>query len=112
MKNKLAYYFQLELKNNIDTGSSYDINYDIQPYIMRWCECQNETECKLVIQDIKIQKGIFLGEFIKAILKINNICSEFEKICEIQGNVALLEKIKQIPTHTLKYVVSNQSLYI
>jgi len=112
MKEKLEYYFQLEIKNNIDTGSSYDINFDIQQYIMRWCECQNEIECKLVIQDIKFQKNIFLGEFIKAILKINNICSEFEKICEINGNLALLEKIKQIPNYTLKYVVSNQSLYI
>ena len=112
MKEKLEYYFQLEIRNNIDTGSSYDINFDIQSYIMRWCECQNEIECKLVIQDIKMDKGIFLGEFIKAILKINNICSEFEKICEINGNLVLLEKIKQIPSYTLKYVVSNQSLYI
>jgi superfamily II RNA helicase len=112
IKEKLQYYFQLEIKNNIDTGSSYDINFDIQTYIMRWCECQNEIDCKLVIQDIKKDKGIFLGEFIKAILKINNICSEFEKICEINGNLALLEKIKQIPSYTLKYVVSNQSLYI
>jgi superfamily II RNA helicase len=112
IKEKLQYYFQLEIKNNIDTGSSYDINFDIQTYIMRWCECQNEIDCKLVIQDIKKDKGIFLGEFIKAILKINNICSEFEKICEVNENLALLEKIKQIPSYTLKYVVSNQSLYI
>ena len=112
MNKKLEYYFQLEQKNNIDTGSSYDINFDIQSYIMRWCDCQNEIDCKLVLQDIKREKGIFLGEFIKAILKINNICSEFEKICEINGNLVLLEKIKQIPSYTLKYVVSNQSLYI
>lgn len=112
IKDKLQYYFQLEIKNNIDTGSSYDINFDIQTYIMRWCDSQNEIDCKLLIQDIKREKGIFLGEFIKAILKINNICTEFEKICEINGNLALLEKIKKIPSYTLKYVVSNQSLYI
>jgi superfamily II RNA helicase len=112
IKEKLQYYFQLEIKNNIDTGCSYDINFDIQEYIIRWCECNNEIDCKSVIQDIKREKGIFLGEFIKAILKINNICSEFEKICEVNENLALLEKIKQIPSYTLKYVVSNQSLYI
>lgn len=112
MKEKLEYYLELEMKHGIDTGSSYYINFEIQLYILRWCECQTEVECKLVIQDIKSQKGIFLGEFIKAILKINNICSEFEKICEINGNISLLEKIKQIPNHTLKYVVSTQSLYI
>jgi len=112
MKEKLEYYLELEMKHGIDTGSSYDINYDIQSYILRWCECQTEVECKVVIQDIKSQKGVFLGEFIKAILKINNICSEFEKICEINENISLLEKIRQIPNYTLKYVVSTQSLYI
>jgi superfamily II RNA helicase len=112
MKEKIDYYLELETKYFIDTGSSYDINFDIQSYILRWCECQTEVECKQVIQDIKTQKGIFLGEFIKAILKINNICSEFEKICEINGNLSLLEKIKQIPNRILKYVVSTQSLYI
>lgn len=112
MTEKLEYYFQLEIKNNINTGSSYDINFDLQSYIMRWCECQNDAECKQVIHDIKVQKNIFLGEFIKAILKINNICAEFEKICEVNGDLTLLEKIKQIPTYTLKYVVSTQSLYI
>ena len=48
----------------------------------------------------------------KAILKINNIAKEIEKICEIKNNIVLLEKIKQIPALTLKYVVSNQSLYL
>ena len=112
MKEKLEYYLDLEMKHGIDTGSSYYINFEIQSYMLRWYKCQTEVECKLVIQDIKSQKGIFLGEFIKAILKINNICSEFEKICEINGNLSLLEKIKEIPNHTLKYVVSTQSLYI
>uniref|UniRef100_A0A6C0IH92 Helicase ATP-binding domain-containing protein n=1 Tax=viral metagenome TaxID=1070528 RepID=A0A6C0IH92_9ZZZZ len=112
MQKQLDYYYELETKNIINTGSSYDINFDLVSYIIRWCECTNEIECKLVIQDIKGEKHIFLGEFIKAILKINNICSEIEKICEMNGNLSLLEKIKQIPTYTLKYVVTNQSLYI
>jgi len=112
MYKQLEHYYGLETKNIIDTGSSYDINFDMMTYIIRWCECTNEIDCKIVIQDIKAKTNIFLGEFIKAILKINNICSEFEKICEINGNISLLEKIKQIPSYTLKYVVTNQSLYI
>ena len=55
---------------------------------------------------------IFLGEFVKAILKINNIAAEFEKVCELLQNLNLLQKIKNIPTLTLKYIVTNQSLYI
>jgi hypothetical protein len=66
----------------------------------------------IVIKRIKQNHGIFLGEFIKAILKINNIASEFEKVCETTGNMELLEKVKEIPKLTLKYVVTNMSLYV
>ena len=58
------------------------------------------------------EKGIFLGEFVKAILKINNIASEIEKIAEMVGNISLLSKLKEIPALTLKFVVTNQSLYV
>jgi hypothetical protein len=58
------------------------------------------------------KKEIFLGEFVKALLKINNISSEFENIAEMTGNIALLSKLREIPNMTLKYVVTNQSLYV
>ena len=61
---------------------------------------------------MKEEKEIFLGEFIKGILKINNIAAEFEKICEMTSNIALLQRVKKIPEITFKYVATNQSLYI
>ena len=108
----LDLYQDMEIKNNIDTGTSYDIHYDLQQHIMDWCKCEDEIMCKKAIEKVKHEKGIFLGEFVKAVLKINNIAAEFEKICEIVNNVSLLEKIRQIPVQTLKYIASNQSLYI
>ena len=77
-----------------------------------WTYCENEEDCKKLIHTIKMEKNISLGDFVKAILKINNIAAEMEKICEITNNLILLEKIKQIPSLTMKYVVSNQSLYL
>ena len=41
-------------------------------------------------------KRIFLGEFIKAVLKINNIVSEIEDIAEIINDLNLMQKCKQI----------------
>jgi hypothetical protein len=49
---------------------------------------------------------------VKAILKINNISGEMEKIAESIGNLELLQKLKEIPQVTLKFVATNQSLYI
>ena len=112
MYEMLDYYFALEMSEQVDSGSSYDIQYDIMLYTIMWCEANNDVECKAVIYDVKREKDIFLGEFVKAILKINNIAKEFEKVCEVMNNMSLLEKLKDIPRLTLKYVVTSQSLYV
>jgi hypothetical protein len=57
-------------------------------------------------------KNVFLGEFVKAITKINNISQEMEKIAESMGNISLLSKLRDIPNLTLKFVATNQSLYV
>ncbi len=105
-------YKDKELKRNINTGFDYDIHYDLLNYLDKWCETESVEDCKMILQDIGIKKGIFLGEFVKALLKINNISSEFEKIAELTGNIAFLSKLREIPNMTLKYVVTNQSLYV
>jgi hypothetical protein len=58
------------------------------------------------------EKGIFLGEFIKALMKIVNISNEMEKIANLTGNILLLSKLNKIPNLLMKYIVTNQSLYI
>ena len=112
LSDLLESYYSLELKAEVETGSSYDVHYDLMTHSISWCNATNEAECKAVIYNVKVEKNIFLGEFVKAILKINNIGKEFEKVCELMNNMALLEKLKEIPKLTLKYVVASQSLYI
>ena len=48
----------------------------------------------------------------KAILKINNIANEIEKAATIKEDLELLHKLKLVQDLTLKYCVSNQSLYL
>lgn len=105
-------YRDLEVKNNINTGFEYNIHYDLLNYVDDWCNAQSIEECKLVLQKMGEEKQIFLGEFVKALLKINNISAEIEKIAELTGNIAFLSKLKEIPNMTMKYVVTNQSLYV
>jgi hypothetical protein len=45
-------------------------------------------------------------------LKIQNICLEMEKIAEITENIPFLNKLREIPSLILKFVVTNQSLYV
>jgi hypothetical protein len=77
-----------------------------------WVSCSSETECRGLLQRLEKEKGIFLGEFVKAVLKIVNIGAEMEKIAEMTGNMDLLSRLKEIPGLIMKYVATNQSLYI
>jgi len=105
-------YQDKEIEHNINTGIDYNMHYDLLNYIEEWCDAESVEECKWVLQKIGEEKQIFLGEFVKALLKINNISAEMEKIAELTGNIAFLNKLKEIPAITMKYVVTNQSLYV
>ena len=105
-------YQQKELSSNINTGTDYSIHFDLLDYVIEWCDCDSIEECKFLLQTLENEKGIFLGEFVKALLKINNISNEMEKVAELTRNIQFLSKLKEIPILTLKYVVTNQSLYV
>ena len=40
--------------------------------------------------------NIYMGEFVKAVLKIVNICNELEKVCSIVENVKLMHTLCQV----------------
>jgi len=101
-----------EFTENINTGFDYNIQYDLLNYSYQWCECNSVEDCKYLLQKMADEKQIFLGEFVKAILKINNISCEIEKICELIGDMEFLSKLRQVSVVTMKYVVTNQSLYV
>ena len=101
-----------EIRNKINTGIDYNMHFDIIDYAIRWCDCASDVDCKILINEISLNKEIFLGEFIKAILKINNITSEMEKVAELLGDMEFLSILREVPQLTLKYVATNQSLYV
>jgi cupin superfamily acireductone dioxygenase involved in methionine salvage len=106
------YYESKETELRINTGIDYNLHFDILDYVLEWTECECIEDCKILLQKMEYEKGIFLGEFVKAILKINNVAAEMEKIAEMTGNIEFLSKLREIPGLTLKFVVTNQSLYI
>jgi superfamily II RNA helicase len=112
IEQKYKYWSNLELKHNISTGTDYKMNYDLISYIYEWTNCTSETECKALLNKLSLEKDVFLGEFVKALLKINNVVSEFEKIAEQIGDMALLSILKEVQEKTLKFVATNQSLYV
>jgi superfamily II RNA helicase len=112
MSTRLDHYQKCEEDAFLNTGASYEITYDLIPYVIRWCECDDEITCKQIIQAVQTETGVFVGEFVKALLKINAIAEEFARVCESTENIRLYEKMRMIPKLTLKYIATNQSLYL
>lgn len=112
ISTKYNEYQDYEIKVGANTGQDYNIHYDLINAIWEWSNSVNIEECKCVLQNLEMEKGIYLGEFVKAVLKINNISNELEKVADGCGNILLLSKLKEISVMTLKFVATNQSLYI
>jgi superfamily II RNA helicase len=111
IKQKLNKYYDIETSYQTNFTQSYDIHYDMCEFMSKWCDAENEVQCKMIYEEAK-KYNIYIGEFIKAILKIVNITNELEKACVIQGNVKLLHSLSEIKGHVLKSIATNQSLYI
>jgi len=108
MRDLLNEYYDLEQKYSITSGANYEIGFDYQPYVFDWCNATDETNCREILQNLPF----FLGEFVKCLLKINHMAVEIERAAEIAGKLDLVSKMKELPTHTLKFIATNQSIYI
>jgi superfamily II RNA helicase len=91
------------------TGAACDINYDIQWYVHEWCKAANEQDCKTILALLEQDEGIPLGDFIKALLKLNTMANEMAQVTE---SLEMKANLLEIPKLTLKYVATNQSLYV
>jgi predicted transcriptional regulator len=109
-------YEKRELEYELYTGIQYDkiIVYDLLEEMKGWIQCETVAECKYFIQNVIIPRGISIGDFSKAILKISVITKEFIGVCEMVGEVglSLLHKLKKVDTMILKYIATPQSLYV
>jgi len=112
IKMALERYRDLENRESLDTGIDYSLHFDLVVHIKEWMMASTVQECKMVLTRLETEKGIFLGEFVKAVLKINAISCEIEQVAERLGDMELCSRCKEIPKQTLKYVATNQSLYV
>ena len=116
--NKMAILYQefqdSESRCGLQTGLEYEdaLQYDIIDLVMQWCDCIQESDCKLFIQEKLKDKEISTGDFTKAMLKISAISKELTSIAETNGEIEFLAKLAQIDGLILKYIAANQSLYV
>ena len=111
IKNFLDKYYDVETKYQTNFTDSYSIHYDMCDFTFQWCQAEDELACKKIYEEAK-KYDIYVGDFVKAILKIVNICNEIEKCAIIQENVGLQHKLATVKDLVLKSIATNQSLYL
>ena len=105
-------YYDIETKYGIESGCEYVLHYDMIEYIKEWCESETEQQSRVVFFKMENEKGIFLGEFIKAVLKIVTFVNEIRNLSKQLNYLDTYEKLQDVENLLLKFVVTNQSLYL
>jgi hypothetical protein len=105
-------YYSFEVEHNFDSGESYEIHFDLIDYIESWIRVDHTEDAIKVLNIMKHEKQIQPGDFVKAIMKMNNIVEQFIYICESTNDLHFLSVLKKIPDMTLKFIATNQSLYV
>lgn len=106
----LDYYYRIEIEQ-LQSGKAekYSIHYDMCELLYNW----SDKDCNVydVLSEAQYW-GISIGDFIKSVQKVCSISKEMEKVAILIENNDLLSTIKEIPKLLLKFVVSNESIYI
>jgi superfamily II RNA helicase len=109
-----SFYENLEDDRGLKTGINYltALNYDMPELLMEWIKTDSQEECKWFIQTRLKGKGISIGDFTKAVMKISTIAKEWSNVAEQFSQIELLHKLSKIDGKILKYVTTSQSLYV
>jgi len=113
INEKMNYYQDCEIQNKLSSMNAYNLQYAMYNYIKQWIEqCDNEESALKFILYFKQESNLFIGDFVKCCLKLIHISHELETICEYLENYECLEKVKIGKEKIMKFIITNQSLYL
>ena len=103
---RMEYYADQDQK--YEFVNQYVLQYDIMPFIKEWMdECDDEIKSVKLLNKMKMNQ-LFCGDFVKCCLKLVNICKEIEK----NAPPDLREKLEEGKFKIMKFICTNQSLYL
>ncbi len=94
-----------ELKYKINIGSTYELHYDFVETLYQWASGVEYTE-------IIKEKKMFDGNFVKAVLRTQNIVDDVKNICKELKNYEMLVKLENAEIPLIRDIAQINSLYI
>jgi hypothetical protein len=108
IKTRMNNYLQEEWNHELSASGQDVIQYDLMEFIQKWMNCQDEHESLSVLQEVKMKKGVFIGDFVKACLKMVNIAKELDRIERLDFR----EKLREGTNSLMKFICTHDSLYL
>jgi superfamily II RNA helicase len=108
MKTRMNNYIQEEWNHELSASGQEMIQYDLMEFVKKWMNCDNEQDSLCVLHEVKVKKGIFIGDFIKACLKMINIAKELDRIERLDFR----EKLREGTNSLMKFICTHDSLYL
>ena len=113
LRDSLNSYTDKELLCSVYVTCQYHMQYDLMDYMKQWYESvEDSSQSVSFFEDIKKEKDIFIGDFMKCCMKIVNMCNELCIFGENDGNFGFVEKVQGVQKKIQKNIVTNQSFYL
>ena len=77
----------------------------------RWYDADDENTARRVLADAA-SRGIFAGDFVKGVMSVVALAREVEMVCDLDANLETKSHMCAVGDHMLKFIATNQSLYV
>lgn len=105
MKNLGEYFISKEEKCGLYIQSDYNLYLDFVEPAYIWADGGT-------IQDIYNVTSVYDGNFVKAIMRLNNVCDNLKDICMTMKRYDLCEKMENSTSLLIRDITSINSLYV
>lgn len=100
-----------ELKMKINLENSYNLNYEYMEVMYKWACGLSYRECIRNSNEVGREK-VFDGNFVKAVLRIQNIVDDVKNISKMIEYMDLLLKLENVKVPLIRDIAQINSLYI
>lgn len=112
LKDRIRNYHQLERDIGIDGSDYFDITTGYIDITKLWVELDLDKQDYGIILGKLKEMNEYEGNFIKNMIKINNIIDNLISLCEIKKDFNILPKLEGLSNKIMKGIVNVESLYI
>jgi superfamily II RNA helicase len=88
------------------------MHYELLEGIRKWYGSETNKETMKTLEELEREKGISVGEFSKAMMKIIAMTKELTKVYESESNESMKKKLIEIEKNVSKSFMRNVSLYM